>query len=189
MYAVDNYGRELVKLPIDNGVSSFVGQNAAPIFKWLAMGQISLKNQKGRLGKLQRERLGNKLNSKYKIKMKHIRFEERDNDFHRRLSKNYQKYMKRMMKSEENRNLVEQFKYWRNRKRDAEVQHEDESIDYFGFKGQRKLYREYKEKYDEEKDEIEQVLKDLEFELLAKFDNSEYDRHAHHNNYDDYYNY
>ena len=43
MYAVDYYGRELVKFSIDEHGSPYVGPNAAPVFKWMAVDPKSMK--------------------------------------------------------------------------------------------------------------------------------------------------
>jgi len=44
MYAIDYYGRELVKFSIDEHGSPYVGPNAAPVFKWMAVDPDSVKS-------------------------------------------------------------------------------------------------------------------------------------------------
>ena len=50
MYAVDYYGRQLVRFSIDENSSPYVGPNAAPIFKWMPVDLKSMKHSNVNIG-------------------------------------------------------------------------------------------------------------------------------------------
>ena len=110
MYAVDYYGRELVKLTIEENGSSFVGPNAAPIFKWIPTDLKEIKINKLSMEKLHTFHLHKKKYKSRKVKgkeakekIKTIQSERKKNTRHKKARNGHQRNRQKWKYNIENR--------------------------------------------------------------------------------------